>query len=482
MGAPLLWSGDLAKLLKKVLNFNDQTHIEAGDTNPSVTPTAGLRGYLYISSNGGLYIKQDSGSTTNWIDLASDTGAVWGSITGTLSNQTDLQNALNLKAPLNSPTFTGTIGTPLTVSKALTTDGSGNLAASGTSSTELGYVTGVTSAIQTQLNSKQSTLTIGDLTDVGTDGIVVTNGVGSVIGSGTSLAQHVSDASHNGYLSSTDWTTFNSKQAAGSYITALTGGVTASGPGSATATVVTNANLTGPIISVGNATSIASQTGTGSTFVVDNGPTLITPVLGVATATTVNKVTFTPPASNATLTIADGKTLIASDNATVSNTNTGDITLASVGSSPAAAGASLSGQVLTLQPADGTNPGVITTGSQTIAGTKTFSSTISGSINGNAATVTTNANLTGGVTSVGNAATVITNANLTGPVTSTGNATAIANGAISNAMLANSAVANLSGTNTGDQTITLTGQVTGSGTGSFAASITPNPLMGQIFS
>lgn len=52
----------------------------------------------------------------------------------------------------------------------------------------------------------------------------------------------------------------------------------------------------------------------------------------------------------------------------------------------------------------------------------------------------------------GNAATVTTNANLTGPVTSTGNATAIANGAISNAMLANAAVANLSGTNTGDET------------------------------
>jgi hypothetical protein len=50
----------------------------------------------------------------------------------------------------------------------------------------------------------------------------------------------------------------------------------------------------------------------------------------------------------------------------------------------------------------------------------------------------------------GNAATVTTNANLTGPVTSVGNATAIANGAITNAMLANAAVANLSGTNSGD--------------------------------
>ena len=81
--------------------------------------------------------------------------------------------------------------------------------------------------------------------------------------------------------------------------------------------------------------------------------------------------------------------------------------------------------------------GVYTVGDQTIAGVKTFSSTIVGSVSGNAATVTTNANLTG-------------------PVTSVGNATAIANGAITNAMLANSAVANLSGTNTGDQT-TITG-------------------------
>ena len=58
-------------------------------------------------------------------------------------------------------------------------------------------------------------------------------------------------------------------------------------------------------------------------------------------------------------------------------------------------------------------------------------------------------NLTGTASGL-TAGKVTTNANLTGPVTSTGNATAIANGAITNAMLANSAVANLSGTNTGD--------------------------------
>ena len=38
--------------------------------------------------------------------------ATWGLINGTLSAQTDLQNELNLKANLASPTFTGTIGLP----------------------------------------------------------------------------------------------------------------------------------------------------------------------------------------------------------------------------------------------------------------------------------------------------------------------------------------------------------------------------------
>ncbi len=54
-------------------------------------------------------------------------------------------------------------------------------------------------------------LTLGNLTDVGTDGITVGSGTGAVIGSGTTLSQHVADVSHNGYLSSTDWNTFNGK-------------------------------------------------------------------------------------------------------------------------------------------------------------------------------------------------------------------------------------------------------------------------------
>lgn len=45
----------------------------------------------------------------------------------------------------------------------------------------------------------------------------------------------------DGYLSAADWTTFNQKQAAGNYVTALTGDVEATGPGSAVATIAPNA-------------------------------------------------------------------------------------------------------------------------------------------------------------------------------------------------------------------------------------------------
>ena len=54
-----------------------------------------------------------------------------------------------------------------------------------------------------------------------------------------------------------------------------------------------------------------TNTGTGNN-VLATSPTLVTPVLDVATATSINKVAFTAPATSATLTIADGATLVTS--------------------------------------------------------------------------------------------------------------------------------------------------------------------------
>ena len=59
-----------------------------------------------------------------------------------------------------------------------------------------------------------------------------------------------------------------------------------------------------------------------------------------------------------------------------SGSNSGDVTLGAVGSSPNGNGASLSGQVLNLQPASQTQPGAVTAGAQDIGGAKTFYSTV----------------------------------------------------------------------------------------------------------
>ncbi len=93
----------------------------------------------------------------------------------------------------------------------------------------------------------------------------------------------------------------------------------------------------------------------------------------------------------------------------------------------------------------------------------TPSSLVGTNISGTAAaltagTVTTNANLTGHITSVGNAAVL-------GSFTVAQLNTALSDGDIA------SGGGTATGTNTGDQTITLTGDVTGTGTGTFAATI-----------
>lgn len=55
--------------------------------------------------------------------------------------------------------------------------------------------------------------------------------------------------------------------------------------------------------------SFVASNGTGN-VVLTTSPTLVTPVLGVATATSINKVTITAPATSATLTLVTGSSLI----------------------------------------------------------------------------------------------------------------------------------------------------------------------------
>ena len=95
--------------------------------------------------------------------------------------------------------------------------------------------------------------------------------------------------------------------------------LTGTAAGLTAGTVTTNANLTGPITSVGNATAVASQTGTGSTFVMNTSPTLATPALGVATATSINGNVFTT--GTYTLTGSAAKVLTFNNTLTLTGTD-----------------------------------------------------------------------------------------------------------------------------------------------------------------
>ena len=82
------------------------------------------------------------------------------------------------------------------------------------------------------------------LTEATSSVLTITGGTNAVMGSGTAIQVKQASTSQSGYLSNTDWNTFNGKASPGSYITALTGDGTATGPGSSAFTLATvNTNV-----------------------------------------------------------------------------------------------------------------------------------------------------------------------------------------------------------------------------------------------
>ena len=85
--------------------------------------------------------------------------------------------------------------------------------------------------------------------------------------------------------------------------------------------------------------AVTDETGTGS-LVFATSPTLVTPTIGAATATTVNKVTVTAPATGSTLTLVEGSTLATSGafSTTLTATAATNVTLPTTGTLATLAG------------------------------------------------------------------------------------------------------------------------------------------------
>jgi len=96
--------------------------------------------------------------------------------------------------------------------------------------------------------------------------------------------------------------------------------------GSGAITIANASPMTYPGAGIPNSTGTAwgtsySTSGSGTVVALATSPSFTTPTLGVATATSINKVALTAPATGSTLTIADGKTLTVNNSITLSGTD-----------------------------------------------------------------------------------------------------------------------------------------------------------------
>jgi hypothetical protein len=155
--------------------------------------------------------------------------------------------------------------------------------------------------------------------------------------------------------------------------------------------ITTNGNTmsTGKILGRATAGTGAIEeiavTGLGS-VVLATSPTLVTPTVGVATATSINKMAITAPATSSTLAVANGKTLTASNTLTLAGTDSTTMTFpstsATIGRTDAAqtfTGTQTFAQVVT------TNNAITASGN---AATVPITSRISTVTNNSAATLT----------------------------------------------------------------------------------------------
>ena len=343
-------------------------------TTAAATPSAGnlASGELAINiTDGKLFYKDNGGS----VQVIGTKGGV-----GSSSNTQVLYNSSGLVVGSANLTFDGTklsvgnlLNAGLTASKPVFTDASKNLVSTGTLLTDQGG-TGLTSWTTGDIPYFSAGTSLSKLA-IGAGSTVLTSS-GSApqwtslaslsIGTATNLAGGA--AGSLPYQTAPGTTTFLSIGTASQVLRVNSGATaleyvnqSALSVGSAT-TATTSTNIAGgsagaiaynsasgttTFLGIGSASQVlqvdsgatapewVSSTGTGN-VVRATSPTLVTPTLGAATATTINKLTITAPASSATLTIADGKTFAA--NATLTLAGTDGTTMTMPASSTTLAG------------------------------------------------------------------------------------------------------------------------------------------------
>lgn len=176
--------------------------VESGTVKLFATVTSGswvIEGTRkYVPNNGnGIVNPTTLASGRVWIGNASNTPtavAISGDISITSAGVTSIASGVIVNADISSSAAIGLSKLQsLTASKAVVTDSSGILTTSTATATEVGHLTGVTSNIQTQLDSKLSSASGAISTVVNTnltaDKVVISNPLGKIAVSSTTSTE-----------------------------------------------------------------------------------------------------------------------------------------------------------------------------------------------------------------------------------------------------------------------------------------------------
>lgn len=194
--------GSAASYSLDISSKTDGVSLPVGTTANRPTGTAGLIRYNTTDAKLEYYdtaFKKIASETyvnteiNNLIDSAPGTLDTLNEIAAALNDDPDFYNTITALISDKQDTITGAAttitDTDLTASKALISNASGKVAVSTVSDTELGYLSGVTSAVQTQIDSKQDTLSAGTGIDI--TGTTISTNLTNLIDTGAIQADAV---------------------------------------------------------------------------------------------------------------------------------------------------------------------------------------------------------------------------------------------------------------------------------------------------